>query len=139
MTEIEGRRPQGVSGWLLVLCALLLVWGPISFGLVASNALPALSVRGLPLAVILAARIIVTAFGIAAGIALITRRGPAVVMAKVALVLSGATDLVVYGTSYFPSNRMPGDTPLYVAASLAYHGLWLAYLFRSTRVKNTYD
>jgi len=81
----------------------------------------------------------VTAFGIAAGIALIARRGPAVTMAKLALVLSGATDLVVYGTPYFPSNRIPGDTPLYVAASLAYHGLWLVYLFRSTRVKNTYD
>ena len=138
MTDIEQRRPRGVGGWLVVLCSLLLVWGPISFGLVASNALPALSVRGLPLAFILAARVIVTAFGIAAGIALATRRGPAVTMAKVALVLSGATDIVVYGTPYFPSNRVPGDTPLYVAASLAYHGLWLAYLFRSTRVKNTY-
>ena len=139
MTAIEQRQPHGVGGWLLVLCALLLVWGPISFGLVASNALPALSVRGLPLALILATRVIVTAFGIAAGIALITRQGPAVTMAKVALVLSGATDLVVYGTPYFPSNRMPGDTPLYVAASLAYHGFWLAYLFRSKRVANTYE
>jgi hypothetical protein len=139
MSDIEPRRPRGVGGWLVVLCALLLVWGPISFGLVASNALPALSVRGLPLAFILATRVIVTAFGIAAGIALATRRGPAVTMAKVALVLSGATDVVVYGTPYFPSNRMPGDTPLYVAASLAYHGLWLAYLFRSKRVANTYE
>jgi hypothetical protein len=80
----------------------------------------------------------VTAFGLAAGIALAMRRGPAVLMANTSLVLSAATDLLVYTTPYFPSNRMPGDTPLYVAASLTYHGLWLAYLFRSARVKNTY-
>jgi hypothetical protein len=59
-------------------------------------------------------------------------------MAKAALILSAAIDLVVYTSSYFPSNRMPGDTPLYIAASLTYHGIWLAYLFRSRRVKRTY-
>jgi len=47
-------------------------------------------------------------------------------------------DLVIYLSPYFPSNRMPGDAPLYVAASLAYHGAWLAYLFRSKRVRNTF-
>ena len=50
----------------------------------------------------------------------------------------GTTTVVVYTTPYFPNNRMPGDTPFYVAASLAYHGAWLAYLFRSRRVRNTY-
>jgi hypothetical protein len=33
---------------------------------------------------------------------------------------------------------MPGDTIYYIGASLAYHAAWLAYLFRSRRVKNTY-
>ncbi len=138
MNEINGRWPPAIGGWLLVLCVLLLVWGPISLGLVASSALPALYVRGLPFALLLTARIVVTAFGMAAGILLWTRRGPALPMAKAALVLSAATDLVVYTTPYFPSNRMPGDTPIAVAASLAYHALWLTYLFRSTRVKRTY-
>ena len=138
MSDLEEGHLRGIRGWLLVLCAWLLIWGPMSFALIASNTLPALSVRGLPLAVGLLARTGVTAFGLAAGIALITRRGPAVSMAKLALILSAATDLVVYATPYFPNNRMPGDTPFYVAASLAYHGLWLAYLFRSNRVKNTY-
>jgi hypothetical protein len=59
-------------------------------------------------------------------------------MARLALVLSAATDVLVYTTPYLPSNRIPGDTPLYVAASLAYHGAWLAYLFRSKRVKSTF-
>jgi hypothetical protein len=138
VSDLEEGHLRGVRGWLLVLCALLLIWEPISFALIAANTLPALSVRGLPLAVGLLARTGVTAFGIAAGIALITRRGPAVAMATLALMLSAATDLVVYATPYFPNNRMPGDTPFYVAASIAYHGIWLTYLFRSTRVKNTY-
>ena len=138
MNEINGPRPKGVGGWLFVLCALLLVWGPASFALVASSAVAALSVRGLPLALLLLSRGVVTALGLAAGMALVTRRGPAVAMARTALVLSAAADLVMYVTPYFPSNRMPGDTPLYIAASLAYHGVWLAYLFRSKRVQNTY-
>jgi hypothetical protein len=33
---------------------------------------------------------------------------------------------------------MPGDTIYYVAASLAYHGAWLAYLWRSRRVRAIY-
>ena len=59
-------------------------------------------------------------------------------MAKWALLGSAVMDVVVYLTPYLPSNRMPGDAPIYVAATVVYHGLWLAYLFRSTRVQATY-
>jgi hypothetical protein len=144
MNQIEhpqndsARQPRGIGGWLLVLCFLLLVWGPVRGALVGSNALSVLSVRGPSLAFALAALTLVTAFGVAAGIALLSRHAPAVWMARTALVLSAAMDLVIYLSPYFPSNRVPGDTPLYVAASLAYHGTWLAYLFRSKRIKNTY-
>ena len=132
------REPYGIRGWLLLFCLLQVVWGPVRSAIVASNALPALTVRGPSLAVALVALTLVTSFGVAAGIAMLSKRGPAVAMAKAALILAAAIDLVVYTTSYFPSNRMPGDAPLYVAASLTYHGAWLAYLFRSRRVENTY-
>ena len=127
-----------VGGWLLVLCALLLVWHPLSLGFVALSMLDRLPVRGLPLALVLLLRLLVTALGIAAGLALLARRGAAVTLAKTALVASAATDLFVYLTPFYPNNRLPGDTVWYVAASLAYHGVWLAYLFRSSRVRNTY-
>jgi hypothetical protein len=127
-----------LRGWLLVLCVLLLVWQPLSLGLVASRALDALPVRGLPLALVLVGRVLVTAVGIAAGLMLAGRRPGAVGMAKASLVLSAAADLFVYLTPYFPSNRMPGDTPLYVAGSLAYSAAWLLYLGRSRRVRNTF-
>jgi hypothetical protein len=134
----SAREPSGIGGWLLVLCLLLLVWRPVSSAFVGSQALSALSVRGPSLAVALIVLTLVTAFGVAAGIALLARRGPAVGMAVAALMLSAALDLVIYTTSYFPSNRMPGDEVFYVAASLIYHGAWLAYLFASRRVRNTF-
>jgi hypothetical protein len=132
------ERLAGVRGWLLVLCALLLVWEPLSLGLAASSVLDTLALRGLSLALVLTLRLLAAAIGIAAGLALLARRAGAVGLAKIALVASAATDLFVYSTPFYPTNRLPGDTRWFIAASLAYHGVWLAYLFRSARVRNTY-
>jgi hypothetical protein len=128
-----------IGGWLLVLCLLLLVWQPISFGLLASGLLNRLSIRGWPFALVLLLRVCNCAFGIAAGLALVRRLPSAVTIAKASLVASAATDLFVYTTPYFPNNRLPGDTPIVVAISLAYHAIWLTYLFRSKRVQRTYE
>jgi len=131
--------PRGINGWLLVLCVGLLVWQPVSLALGAAGTLGALAVRGAPAGLALAARLVVAAVGIAAGLALVDRRAGAVTLARSALVLSAAMDLWIYATPYLPNNRTPGDTPLYVAASLAYHAAWLAYLARSKRVRNTFS
>jgi hypothetical protein len=124
---------------LLLFCLLLLVWQPVSQGLVASSALGALTLRGFPLALVLTLRVFAAALGIAAGLALMGRRAGAVTLAKVSLAASAATDVFVYTTPFFPSNRAPGDTALFVGASLAYHGVWMIYLFRSKRVKETFS
>jgi hypothetical protein len=68
MNEVSQPAPAGIGGWLLVLVLLLLVWQPLSLGLVASAALRSLPIRGLPLALILIVRLVVVAFGIAAGL-----------------------------------------------------------------------
>lgn len=128
-----------VGGWLLVLCVMLLVWQPIDLALVASRLVDQIAFRGVSLALALAARVLVTSLGIAAGLALAGRRAGALALAKTSLIASAATDVAMYTTSYFPSDRMPGDAPLYVAASLVYYGLWLAYLFRSKRVRDTFS
>ena len=130
--------PQGVRGWLLVLVILLIVWQPVSLGLVASTVVDAIAIRGLALALVLTLRVLVTAFGIAAGIALAGLRPHAVGLAKASLIASALVDLFVYATPYFPNNRFPGDTPFYVAATLAYYGVWLMYLVRSRRVRRTF-
>jgi len=129
---------DGVGGWLLLLCRLLVVFHPLSLAVTASGALGALSVRGTAVASILILRLIVVGFGMAAGRALQHVQPGAVTLAKAALLASAAMDLFVYTTPYFPNNRVPGDTPLYVAATLAYHGAWLLYLTRSERVRATY-
>ncbi len=134
----DSDRTEGVGGWLLVLCVLLLVWGPIELALVASSALAALPVRGLPLGLLIVARVFVAALGLAAGLALAMRSGAAVALARTALVLSAATDTLVWLTPYFPNNRMPGDDVFYVAGTVAYSALWLTYLARSHRVRRTY-
>jgi hypothetical protein len=128
----------GMGGWLFVLCGLLLVGQPISTGLVASRMLGLLVIRGVPAALLAILRLLATGFGVAAGLALIGRRPGAVAMTRISLAVSAATDLIIYLTPYFPNNRAPGETPIYVLASLTYHGLWLGYLFRSKRVKATF-
>jgi hypothetical protein len=82
--------------------------------------------------------VLVTAVTIAAGLALTNKAPAAVTLAKVALVLSAACDVIILTTPFYPNNRPPGDTPLYLAASILYHGVWLVYLARSARVRETY-
>lgn len=130
----NGAPPLGP--WLVLLCALLLVWTPASFALVASTLVESLPVRGAPVTAILAIRLVAAATGISAGLALAARRPGAPLLAKTAIVLSFAADLIAYLTPWFPSNRLPGTTPVYVAASLAYHAAWFAYLVRSKRVRS---
>ncbi len=137
-SQSEHRGVEGVGGWLLLLCRLLVVFHPLSLAITASSAMSALPARGTAVALVLLLRLAVVGFGMAAGRALQTVQPGAVTLGTAALVASAATDVFVYTTPYFPNNRMPGDTIYYVAASLVYHGAWLAYLWRSQRVRATY-
>src|SRR5262249_20662090 len=113
-------EPEGVGGWLLILCRLLIVYQPVTTALSADSALRSLSMRGPGLVVAILVRLAVTGFTVAAGMALTNRAPGAVKLAAAALVTSAACDVFIYTTPYYPNNRPPGDTPLYVAASLLY-------------------
>jgi hypothetical protein len=131
MHAVNGTPPRQqtrATGLLLLLARILVIWQPVSLALNASQALSALPIRGTPLGLLLAWKVFVAGFSVAAGLALTDLRPGAVTLAKASLVLSAATDVFVYSTSYFPNDRMPGDTPFYVAASLLFYGGWLAYL-----------
>ena len=129
--------PQ-VGGWLLVLCRLLLVYQPLSLAFSASIALNSLPTRGPKVLIAVAVRVVAAGIAVAAGLALTNQAPGAVTLAKVALVVSAAGDVFILTTPFYPNNRPPGDTPLYVAASLLFHGAWLAYLVRSKRVAGIY-
>src|SRR5258707_13242555 len=118
-----------IRGWLLLLARLLIVWQPLNLAAGAMTALNSWTVRGgAGLAAVLLARATATAVGVAAGLALSNHRGPAVMMAKAAIVLSAGADLFVYATPYMPNNPVPGDTLYYSLASVPIHGAWLGYL-----------
>src|SRR5438034_9119458 len=89
---VAAEPNRSVSGWLLVLCVLLLVWQPLNVGLTASRLLGSLASRGLPLALVMLTRVLVAGLGIGAGLALLGRRPGAVALARLSLVASGATD-----------------------------------------------
>jgi hypothetical protein len=133
-----GTNPQ-LSGWLLLLSRLLIVAHPVNFAVAASAWIAALPIRGLPLAAVLVVRLLVTAVGIAAGVALTRRHPGAVSLTLAALALLGSMDLFIYTTSFVPNNRVPGDTPFYIAASVLYHAGWIAYLLVSRRVRRMFD
>lgn len=128
-----------VRGWLLVLCALLLVWQPLNLGLTMAGLVDELSRRGPGLALILLARLLAAGLGIAAGLSLFQVKPDAVTIARTSLAYSAIVDVIVYATPYSPNNRPPGDATIILAASLLYYGVWFAYLSRSKRVKSTYD
>jgi hypothetical protein len=130
---------KSTGGWLLVLCLLLLIWQPLSLGLVAASVLGAVALGGWPLAIVLLTRVVVSGFGIAAGLALLGRRPGAVPLAKISLALSAVSDVFVYTTPFVPNNRAPGETPVYIAVSVAYSALWIVYLSRSRRVRDTFS
>jgi hypothetical protein len=127
-----------VGGWLLVLSRLMILWHPILVALMSSPLLDSLSVRGRSVTVILLARVFVTGLGVAAGLALRGRQARAVGLAKISLAMSATTDMFIYFTPSFPSNRAPGETPLWVLGTLMYYGGWILYLMRSARVRETF-
>jgi hypothetical protein len=136
---VTERVEPRVRGWLLVLCVLLLVWQPISLSLTIAGRLDSLSLRGPGFAVILCARFLAAALGIAAGLSLLQRRPGAVSLARTSLIFSAALDVLVYATPWYPNNRPPGDALLILIGSLMYYALWLAYLSRSKRVASIFD
>ena len=122
-----------VGGWSRVLALLLTTWEPLSFALVAAGAFNAIAVRGAPVVLVLLVRLATTALCVAAGRALQDRRPIAPSLTKAALGLAACVQVFAYVTPYFPSNRLPGETPLYVSWTVIYYGGWLLYVYRSRR------
>jgi hypothetical protein len=124
-----------IRGWLLLLALLLLVWEPIALGLLASSIFSRLVDRPAAIAV-LGFRLLATAMGLAAGLALLSRRPHAVRLAKTALVLSALTGLLVYLTPWFPRNHPASLSWTLAGLSLAYSAGWLVYLTSSSQARD---
>ncbi len=138
MSPTQESEPPRVGGWLLLLTRLLIIAQPFRLALIASSSFNAIAVRGQAVLWVLVVRLLVTAWGIAAGLALTNRRPGAVGLTQSAILAAAATDVFVYTTPYAPSNLAPGDAPVVLGAWLAFYAAWLAYLARSRRVRETF-
>src|SRR4029450_6722629 len=117
--------------WLPLLARLMTLYQPIVIGLLTSRAVGSLAIRGREVLVLLLVRVLVTAFGVGAGLALKGRHARSIGLGKTSLLLSGVTELFIVLTPSFPNRRGPGETPIWVAGILIYFGGWFAYLMRS--------
>lgn len=124
-----------LTGWLLILSRLLLVYQPLNLAVSAAAALNSMPTRGPRVLVAIAVRVIGAALSVAAGLALTNRQPHALRLTQIALVVSASCDVFIYTTSFYPNNRPPGDTPFYVAATIVVHGAWLAYTVLSRRAR----
>jgi len=124
---------------LLILSRVLLIYQPLNLAVSAATALNSLPTRGPKVLAAIAIRVLGAGISVAAGLALTNRQPHAVRLTQVALAVSAACDVFIYTTSFYPNNRPPGDTPYYVATTIAVHSLAMIYLWRSKRVRTLLD
>jgi hypothetical protein len=127
--------PPSIGGWLLLLSRFLLIYQPLNLAVSAATALNSLPTRGPKVLVAIAIRVLGAGLSVAAGLALTNRQPHAVRLTQAALIISAACDVFIYTTSFYPNNRPPGDTPFYVAATIAVHAIAFLYITRSTRAR----
>ena len=144
-----GAEPKAVRGWLLVLCVMLTVVGPIiAVWLMVheySNAAP-LATKPFAIQVSVLASLLLSAcavaFGAYAGMRLWLIRPDAVTTAKRALLFGLAVDVVTTTiqatTALDPSDRFLFQVEVSLVPSLIFFTLCFAYLNRSKRVYATY-
>jgi hypothetical protein len=133
-----GRPTLAVGGWLLVLCLILAVWNPASLAMRLAARVMNLSSQTTLSLWFLAARLMITSVGVAAGRALWLRRPRAVLLAKIALVLS-AIEAVVRLSARVGLTEAPPGTRFPLALFVILHNAaWYLYLQKSRRVRATY-
>jgi hypothetical protein len=130
-------RPR-IPLWILPLIFILTVWNPATLALRAASTVWNIESRSTLSLVFLAARLIITSVGVAAGMALWLRRPGAVWLAKLSLILFGV-EAVVRLSSRVDLGSAPPGTRLPLAVFIILHnGAWYVYLQISRRVRAAY-
>lgn len=134
----DATRRTGAGGWILLLVFILAVWNPASLALQASSMVWTAGSRSTLSLAFLAARLMVTSIGVAAGIALWLRRPGAVQLAKLSLVLFGIEAVARLASRVDLGSAPPGTRLPLAIALLLHNGAWYVYLQRSRRVRAAY-
>ena len=151
VTPSTTAPPPGVRGWLLALCLVMTVLGPlISVWLIAAEydaAAPDFAGSRVALAVFVSTAALTgaaVAYGMRAGLRLWAVRPGAVATAKKALLFGLAVDVVTTalhaatGTVAESGWAVRGDLTSALLPSLIFFTVCFAYLNRSARVQATY-
>jgi hypothetical protein len=120
--------------WVLLLCAVLMVWQPLTFAVEASSSLTSLGMRGAPGAVELSIHGAVAALSVAAGWALWQSSPSGPKLARVAIVAAALVSLQSLYATALPSNVFPSDRLPLALLTVTHAAVWLAYLSRSGRI-----
>ncbi len=143
---------SGVHGWLLVLCLMLTVVGPLISSVLMANDYAALapyfpSYRGLQAAIYIsiAIKASLVVYSVYAGLRLWSIRPGAVGTAKHALLFGLAANAVTItlklaaGPTSIADGRLLHEVTMRLIPSLIFFTVWFAYLNKSTRVQVTYQ
>jgi hypothetical protein len=114
------------------------VWNPASLSLQLAASVTNLSAQTTLSLLFLAARLVITSVGVAAGRALWLRRPRAVLLAKTALMLFGIEAVVRLSTRVGLSEAPPGTRFPLALFLILHNAAWYLYLQRSRRVSATY-
>ena len=141
-------EPEAIRGWLLVFCLTATV-NPLITVATLIIAFPILRSDNVPsalLALYYGLHIAIVGFGLYSALLLWTINRKAVVLAKLYLWAYAITAvLLAYTPLLLPSDMQGSPSATFLWASwktlphkLVYSAIWLAYLWRSRRVANTY-
>lgn len=126
-------------GWLLVLCAVLLLWRPLDFAMELPLTLPSLGMRGIAGGAELLFHGAVAVLAIAAVRALAGALPIGPTLAAAALVASAGASIQSLFWSALPTEVVPGSELPLAALSTVHALAWLFYLKRSRRVRAIRD
>jgi hypothetical protein len=123
---------------ILLLIFILTIWNPASLALQAASTLSNIGSRSTVSIVFLAARLLITSVGMAAGIALSLRRPGGIWLAKLALLLFAIEAVARLSTRVDLGSAPPGTRLPLAMFVVAHNAAWFAYLRLSRRVGAVY-
>jgi hypothetical protein len=127
-----------MGGWLFLLCLILTVWNPATLALRLAASVSNLASQSTWSLLFVAARLVITSIGVAAGLALLMRRPWAVQLTKLALMLFGIETVVRLSTRVDLSEAPPGTRLPLAIVLIVHNAAWYLYLQKSRRVRALY-